>query len=1130
MELKNIISSRKLKNFLNQISAKKNRAKFNEKYSESYLWRYALYMSSRACYLLEYEKNNETAIQSLKIAAEIYENLYYISNEYDRGYSLLLSSLCYDLSGYQANAKCLIDELEKKFDYYSLKTDDELNNLENLFLITIQLFLQKRIYLLNEELIQFRAINLTRLPYYYENFLNYYIDLLKNLIDFIFEGDENLIEIIKTNSQHAYKSILYSGNVLMSHLMYLFNVKLEIFFEKNIWTNMGRYIDTYHPLWNKFIKLKTKDYYLKTEIKVKENRQSIMEFWNSQLNALNVNIIGESQNNENYIIKMPTSAGKTFISEILLLNSLIENENSKAIYITPYISLTNEINESLSSLEKLGFTLSNMTRSYEIDEYENLWVEEADVLIATPEKIDLLYRNEKEFFKDVSIIIVDEGHIVGGNSKRSVLLELLISKLKMKLKNTRFIFVSAMMTEDDTKNFSEWITHKKNNVLESPKINGEVWEPTRRLIGFLEYNNNKGHIRYPEKDMYVPNIIEQKTYSYINTDSGRENNKKFPDDSKSDISVELAYNLISEGNILIFTSQPRYTESIGKSFLRLFGFKNLINEEIDINFINNEEIHSLTISKKLLGEEHLVTKCLQYNIGIHNGSLPEELRKNIESDFKNKKLKVLIATNTISQGINFPIKNTIIHALNINENKMVSKRDFWNLVGRTGRAGTETEGKVLFIAINQKDKDRFKEYTNKINIENLNSRLLEIIQEIMASYRSDLNDKYIQEEIEPILFDILIEESIDTFDESIIENTLQNTLFYIQSDYMEKEILFKHLKHSGNVFYSEITDKKLRNIYSKTGLTLKTNRTISNYILENLDEFSRIIQLNNFELLIEHIFNLFPNLKEMSNDKLKNKDDEKNFFTENKYFLIDITIKWINCVSIENLIKLWEDKFNDDKIHAFLNNSLQYNFSWGIHSLLEILIYHLNKEYGCELDKIDDLPDNIKNLSSYIKYGLNNPESCKCKNLGIENRETCIKLVKEYFFEYDPNWFFNIDFNDLENNQNFNDFEKKEVIQILQEKNFNQKQFEELLGKSIEVPIKSNGLDVGSLLLLERDLNDKFNLYKIDLKYENDIVGSLPINYSKALAIEMDLNNVNLIAKVKDIKKDRASIIIETLI
>ena len=73
-------------------------------------------------------------------------------------------------------------------------------------------------------------------------------------------------------------------------------------------------------------------------------------------------------------------------------------------------------------------------------------------------------------------------------------------------------------------------------------------------------------------------------------------------------------------------------------------------------------------------------------------------------------------------------------------------------------------------------------------------------------------------------------------------------------------------------------------------------------------------------------------------------------------------------------------------------------------------------------------------------------------------------------------------------------------------------------------------MDVGSILLLERDLTDKFNLYKIDLKYGDNVVGSLPINYSKALAIEMDLNNVNLIAKVKDIKEDRVSIIIETLI
>jgi len=125
--------------------------------------------------------------------------------------------------------------------------------------------------------------------------------------------------------------------------------------------------------------------------------------------------------------------------------------------------------------------------------------------------------------------------------------------------------------------------------------------------------------------------------------------------------------------------------------------------------------------------------------------------------------------------------------------------------------------------------------------------------------------------------------------------------------------------------------------------------------------------------------------------------------------------------------------------------------------------------------------------------------------------------------------FFNIDFDNLINNPNFNDSEKKEIIQILQEKNYNQKQFDTFLGSDIEVHINTDNLDIGSILHLERDLTNKFNLYKIDLKYGNSIIGSLPINYSKALAIEMDLNNVKLIAEVKEIDSWNTSIILKKM-
>lgn len=316
-------------------------------------------------------------------------------------------------------------------------------------------------------------------------------------------------------------------------------------------------------------------------------------------------------------------------------------------------------------------------------------------------------------------------------------------------------------------------------------------------------------------------------------------------------------------------------------------------------------------------------------------------------------------------------------------------------------------------------------------------------------------------------------------------------------------------------------------LFFKTGLTLKSNKIISKYVLENFDDFIEIIHLDDEESLLNHIFDLFPSLKEMDNNKLNDKKDEINFFTENKDALIDITLKWIDGESINDLINLWEDYFDNDKLHLFLNNSLQYNFSWGIHSLLNILIYHLNDESKYKFGGIDNLPDNIRNFSSYIKYGLNNPEACKCKNLGIKNRETCIKLTDDYSNKNEPNWFFNIDFNDLMNNSNFSDSEKKEIVQILEEKNYNQMQFETLLEKSIELSLNSEELDIGSILHLERDLTDKFNLYKIDLKYIGDVIGSLPINYSKALSIEMDLNNVELFAEVLDINGNMVSIIIE---
>jgi len=45
---------------------------------------------------------------------------------------------------------------------------------------------------------------------------------------------------------------------------------------------------------------------------------------------------------ENYVVQMPTSSGKTFIAELLILKYLIKYPQKKCIYIAPFRALSSE--------------------------------------------------------------------------------------------------------------------------------------------------------------------------------------------------------------------------------------------------------------------------------------------------------------------------------------------------------------------------------------------------------------------------------------------------------------------------------------------------------------------------------------------------------------------------------------------------------------------------------------------------------------------------------------------------------------------------------------------------------------------------------------------------------------------
>ena len=93
---------------------------------------------------------------------------------------------------------------------------------------------------------------------------------------------------------------------------------------------------------------------------------------------------------------------------------------------------------------------------------------------------------------------------------------------------------------------------------------------------------------------------------------------------------------------------------------------------------------------------------LARGVGVHHAGLSDEVRALIEWLAEAGKLRVLCATSTIAQGINFPVSSVFLASRYVPQgalyNKEMPPRDFWNLAGRAGRMHHDSVGVVGLAA------------------------------------------------------------------------------------------------------------------------------------------------------------------------------------------------------------------------------------------------------------------------------------------------------------------------------------------------------------------------------------------------------------------------------------------------
>jgi hypothetical protein len=406
-----------------------------------------------------------------------------------------------------------------------------------------------------------------------------------------------------------------------------------------------------------------------------------MELWPSQLDAARRAI----DLNDDLVIALPTSAGKTRIAELCILCTLASQK--RVVYVTPLRALSAQVERILArTFIPLGFNVTSLYGAAGATVADTQSLANANIVVATPEKLDFAMRQDPQVLDDIGLIVFDEGHMIGLGS-RELRYEALVQKLLRRndAHLRRIVCLSAMFNAEDPffEDFTQWLRS------DEPGQPVQVsWRPTRRRIASLDWSTSleSAQLNFrDEEEAYVPNFVKGRAAK------GRRR-KQFPSDD-GEFHVATVDAFAGDGHsVLVYCPVRSQTESLAKCFLQAAKQEYLEH----VRPLAPADFESAAaIGREWLGSSHPAYSALEAGIGIHHGALPRPFLSAIEHLLHQRKLSVVIASPTLAQGLDLSCSVLVFRSLRRYEQgqwKCISAAEFSNVLGRVGRAFVDLDG------------------------------------------------------------------------------------------------------------------------------------------------------------------------------------------------------------------------------------------------------------------------------------------------------------------------------------------------------------------------------------------------------------------------------------------------------
>ncbi len=722
------------------------------------------------------------------------------------------------------------------------------------------------------------------------------------------------------------------------------------------------------------------------------------------------------------VIQMPTSAGKTKSTELIIRSAFLSERADLAIIVAPFRALCNEIkNDMISAFDGEDIEVNEFTDVMQVDDIDDLagiLDEEDDVkktiLVSTPEKLYFILKQFPELVPKIGLLIYDEGHQFD-SGVRGVTYELLLASLKTLITdNVQTILISAVI--GNSQEINDWLNDDHGIV-----VGGSTLTPTYRTVAFTSWVDTLGQVKFVDPqnlddDYFVPRVIDSQR---LNLNSRERTPRLFPKKNDSNtIALYLGLKLVNEGSVAIFSGTKVSVLSMCKSIVDAYD-RGLDMDKPLLSSDANEIARLGALYKRHFGEENQQTKSVALGILTHHANLPQGIKLSVEYALQQSLAKLVICTSTLAQGVNLPIRYLIITSV-YQAGKRLKVRDFHNLIGRAGRAGKYTEGSIIFANNTLYDKKRnrqmvpggsgewkwngIKELLNPLNSEASSSSLLRIFDDLHDSRGRiifDVNLEFLLELLnnpdigivnredvrEQLFWKKTILNSIESYiltnldaDMNMLD-IVKNTLAYNSVDDDKKDELIKLFKAIEINIIEKVPEAK-RKVYAKSLFGIDDIKALEEWLNENYND---LLEIEDDEGLLVSLWAIIS--KNINNNTFKNymPNDSLSlvisaWISGKSYYEIFEDVKFEN-------IKIKTRKLTIEHIIDICEQGFSFDATMTLSSIIELL------ELKDESEEHEKLKKNLKFLQKQIKYGLDTSNKIMIYELGFSDRVVAQELA-----------------------------------------------------------------------------------------------------------------------------------------